>query len=367
MVKRTRLLRIICFALIFLLLFSGISTLLMAKNYQWKNFHGFYSEKHDSLDVLYLGGSACYMSWSPYEAWQKNAYTSYALGVSSMVSFCYEPLVSEALTYQAPQLLIIDARPFIYTYQDLSSGVTSAITFNNSLLPLSVNRLPAAVKSYALYKQTVADGTWSGSDETFMSLLLDISRFHSMWQKLDENYFPPSADSLPYNYSKGLYGVPDANPVALSDNSTVAAVKETNADAMSDLLSLLDYLDRKGIDALFVVAPSAETAEQKAEYNFLASIVEARGYGFLDANDHIGDMALNGDTDFWNDNHLNIFGAEKYTAFLSDYISRNYTLKNDHSAAVNADWSAGCDAWLRISAAIKAHELSVYDDTMVND
>ncbi len=365
MSKTTRLLRFVCFALIFLLLFSGISTLLVFKNYQWKDFHGFYSEKRNSLDILYLGGSACYMSWSPYEAWQDNAYTSYALGVSSMVSFCYEPLISEALTYQTPQLLIIDVRPFVYTYQNPSSAVTSAITFNSSLLPLSVNRLPVAVRSYGLYKQTVADGAWSGSDETFMSLLLDISRFHSMWQKLDESYFPPGADSLQYNYSKGFHGVADANSVVLRDNSAVTAVRETNASALSDLLSLLDYLDRKGTDALFVVAPSAETAAQKEEYNYLASVVESRGYGFLDANDHISEMALNGDADFWNEDHLNIFGAEKYTAFLSDYISRRYTLKNDHSAAVNADWSTGCDAWLRVSAAIKAHEFSVEDGTMV--
>jgi len=53
MSKTTRLLRFVCFALIFLLLFSGISTLLVFKNYQWKDFHGFYSEKRNSLDILY--------------------------------------------------------------------------------------------------------------------------------------------------------------------------------------------------------------------------------------------------------------------------------------------------------------------------
>ena len=37
-------------------------------------------------------------------------------------------------------------------------------------------------------------------------------------------------------------------------------------------------------------------------------------------------MQLNFDTDFYNENHVNIFGADKYTDFLIAYLKEHYNL-----------------------------------------
>lgn len=356
----------ICFVLVFLVLFSAVSTMLILKDYQWKNFRGFYSEKRDSLDLLYIGGSACYMSWVPYTAWENAGYTSYALGVSSFRSFAYEPLVREVLSYQSPQLLVIDARPFVYTYSDMSSAVTSGITFINSLKTCSTNRIPVAARCYDIYKQAAADGEWTKAEETFGSILFEIERFHNLWHVMDRSYFPPDRDEPQYNYSKGFYGVNESNKQILTDNSGIKSVSETDAKALSDLTALLDYLDKKNVDALFVVAPSTETVQQKEEYNYLASVIEARGYDFVDFNDHAQEMKLDGATDFWNGNHLNIYGAEKYTAYLTGYIEQNYSLTAEHQAGTDRAWTSGCAAWNEIAPAIKDGSFSTFDGGIVN-
>ena len=49
--------KFLCFGLTFLIIFFAISDLFTVKSEEWSNFGSFYSEKHDSLDVVYLGGS----------------------------------------------------------------------------------------------------------------------------------------------------------------------------------------------------------------------------------------------------------------------------------------------------------------------
>ena len=365
-VRIRNIIRIICFILIFVILFPMVSDTLSPKNYQWKNFRGFYSEERDSLDLVYIGGSACYMSWVPYTAWENSGYTSYALGTSSFMSFAYMPLVKEVLAYQDPQFLIIDARPFVYTYSELSGCVTSGITFINSLKAYSTNRLTAAMKCYDMYKQVSAAGEWTGGEETIGSMLFDVERFHGFWNQLDRSFFAPDADERQYNYSKGFYGVKENKELELTDNSDIKTMRETNADALADLTDLLDYLDEKNIKALFVVAPSKETADQKEEYNYLASVIENRGYGFLDANDYLSAMGIDGAKDFWNQSHLNIYGAEKYTKFLTKYVNENYDITPMHSEKTESSWAEGCIAWNETAAAIKDGSLNLDDGTMID-
>ena len=366
-VRIRNIIRIICFVLIFVILFPMVSDTLSPKNYQWKNFRGFYSEERDSLDLVYIGGSACYMSWVPYTAWENSGYTSYALGTSSFMSFAYMPLVKEVLAYQNPQFLIIDARPFVYTYSELSGCVTSGITFINSLKAYSTNRLTAALKCYEIYKQVSAAGEWTGGEETIGSMLFDVERFHGFWNQLDRSFFAPDADERQYNYSKGFYGVKENKELELTDNSDIKTMRETNADALADLTDLLDYLDEKNIKALFVVAPSKETADQKEEYNYLASVIENRGYGFLDANDYTAEIGLDESTDYYDGNHLNIYGAEKYTLYLTKYVKNTYGISASHSANIENQWAEGSLKWNDIAIAIKNGKFSAITGEYIID
>ena len=80
-------------------------------------------------------------------------------------------------------------------------------------------------------------------------------------------------------------------------------------------------------------------------FNYLQGIVEKRGYRFVDCNEYVSQMGLDYVTDFFNENHVNIFGAEKYTDFLNQFILKNYTIpnrKNDENYSFMntylADW-----------------------------
>jgi hypothetical protein len=337
--------KLLCFGLAFLIIFFAISDLFTVKSEEWSNFRGFYSEERDSLDVVYLGGSVCITSWVPYEAWHDSGITSYALGRSSFMSFAYKPVIKEMLRYQKPQLLIIDARPFVYSYLEGDPDeVYGTVALINCLKSYSVERVPLAEKAYSIYNEKVKS-SGEGGNETFASMLFDIVRYHGNWPEFDTSYIPSLKSDLPQNYSKGFKAVQAYSKQSLNDNTGVNILTPVNSQAEADLIDLLDYLNDNEINALFVVAPYNVDSNVKSQFNYISNIIESRGYSFVDFNDLNAEMGIDGSTEFYDENHMTIFGAEKYTAYLTKYLLDNYNLKTDHSSKVESDWNNGYEIW----------------------
>lgn len=353
--KETKnLFRFLCFALAFLIIFSAIADLFTPKGDEWSNFRGFYSEERDSLDVIYIGASVCITSWMPYEAWHSSGITSYAFGKSSLMSFAYKPIIKEALRYQKPQLLIIDVRPLVYTYleDDNRDEVFSTVSLINCLRPYSIERIPLAEKAYGIYKENIKTGGETGN-ESFASMLIDIIRYHGNWIVFNKSYIYDHQSDLPQNYSKGFLEVPQYSNQSLSGNSGVSISVPVNSRAEAELIELLDYLNDTGLNALFVVTPYNESGDDKAQYNYLSDIIESRGFSFVDFNDFNAEIGIDGGTDFYNENHMNVFGAEKYTAYLTEYLLANYSINTDHDDEVDYAWSSGYGLWAEKKSALE--------------
>ena len=351
--KTRNLFRLICFVIILTLLYSAVSYLFIPKDKEWKNFRGLYAVAMDSLDIIYFGGSVCIVSWMPYEVWHKSGLTSYALGKSNFPSFAYKSVINEALSYQSPQLLIIDARPFVYTYTGLHDEIISTIPLIRCLKTYSPQRYLISEICYSIYSDEVEEGKREATSETFASMFFDIVRYHGNWSSLDSSFFPNAENFLPYNYSKGFLKVTRHEALTLCNNSGIVSSQAVNSRAESDLTTLLDYLDSIGMNALFVVAPYDECANEKAQYNYLSNIIASRGQRFVDFNDFCDEIGIDGDTDFYSSNHLSVFGAEKYTSYLSAYIKENYSIHSVHSDAVIGSWERGYPLWNEHLTALK--------------
>lgn len=358
--------RIICFLLIFLILLCLVSRLLTPKTYdnnEYMNFRGFYAEKQNSLDIIYMGTSMDIVSWMPYEMWHETEITSYALGHSTLGSFAYVPLIKEALAYQQPQLLILDARPFLYTFDyDDGSEFNLTLNFLDSFKFTSLNRIPIALGCYEAYRGEISAGVREPGEGIFPYILFNIARYHSNWtEEIDKSDYgdiiPNESDTKGYYEMRVHTGnYPLYNR---ADYSSMTPIKE---QAEEDLFELLDYLDKIGIETLFVVAPYSESETDKAEYNYISQIVKDRGHGFADFNDYIEEIGLDKGVNLYNANHLNVFGGEKYTAYLTKYIADNYDITPNGDAAVQASWAEGYPTWLARKTALEQDVQKAIDD-----
>ena len=80
------------------------------------------------------------------------------------------------------------------------------------------------------------------------------------------------------------------------------------------------------------------TEEEQQMENYVKRIIEEAGFPYLDGNQHVKEIGLDYGTDFYNDKHTNVAGAEKFTTWLGDYIAEHYDISSEHSKKIVQSW-----------------------------
>jgi hypothetical protein len=330
------------FLVIFILLFVFVSYLLRPINSNRRNIAGYYAETTNTLDMVYIGGSACFVFWMPYEAWNQYGFTSYNFACNSLPASNFKASIQEVLKTQDPSLLIIDARSFEYmdrkgltevyirNFADSTNYSWDRLMFLNQYVPTQLNE---------------------GEDNNFWNYCFDIAKYHTLWKSLGQLEWPGETvwkyadnhESQPY---KGYEFITDAYEViSQPDYAQITSQRPFNDQVDSVLTELLDYCSTLDCEILFIVSPYAETEEQKELYNYLEEQTKLFGYDFIDTNDYIEEIGLDYSTDFYNETHTNALGAKKYTDFLSAYLHENYSLPDHRNDSDYSSWQQGYENW----------------------
>jgi hypothetical protein len=74
-------------------------------------------------------------------------------------------------------------------------------------------------------------------------------------------------------------------------------------------------------------------------------LVNEYGYEFFDTNDYYDEMGIDFSHDFYDNNHVNYYGAQKYTVFLANYIKNNYSVTDRRDDSRYSDWYSGYEVW----------------------
>ena len=89
---------------------------------------------------------------------------------------------------------------------------------------------------------------------------------------------------------------------------------------------------------MFVYAPHKTRLVHSDDVQEIGTIVESYGYDFKDYSHSYDEIGIDITHDFYNKEHLNIFGAQKYTSYLGGYITENYDINTEHSDEITAEW-----------------------------
>lgn len=305
--------KILCFFIILFSTYQYLTYLKKPLDSSLDNIAGFYAEEKNSLDAIYIGGSACFVYWEPLKAWEDKGITSYNFAANTIQPELYEYLIKETLKYQNPSVIIIDARAFQYRDEDQPP---TEVAYRNFLAGT-----PSSLYKYSF----IEDNVPKFLGESTLSYHFDLIKYHS---SKDYNTFEDILKLITNKYSnklKGFYFVPKQAKIDQYDfyNETEVALSGETTDILDSLLKYLNTLDKK---VLFVVSPYSETYEQKQSFNFVERKVVEAGFDFIDTNEYYNEMGIDFAIDFYNLNHVNIYGSEKYTEFLENYLVSNYSL-----------------------------------------
>lgn len=343
--------RIISFTIVFIFVLTYISYMSKPNSIDMKIISGLYGEKDNSIDVVYIGGSACFVYYEPLRAWQNYGIVEYNYGANTIMPEMYKNMIVEVLKTQKPKLIILDARAFQYREDELVPyNNPSEVAYRNVLtgMRFSMNKIN-------LIKNNV--GKYIEDDK--LPYYFDIIKYHqtiSYDEECKDMMF--GKYQMPY---RGFYFVLKHLEMQQEDYKTDEK-EELPQDTNNILNELLDYIKTTNTNYLFVVSPYVEKKEHKKVYNTVEERVKESGYEFIDANDYTEEMNIDYRTDFYNDSHVNLFGADKYTDFLSEYILNRYNITNRKGDPDYEYINENLTRWNAETESVKERILKIIED-----
>lgn len=324
--KGKKLIGCIVFICLFIMIFVKTTYLFSNSGNDRLHIVGIKEEK--PLDMVYIGGSAAFVYWQTMKAWNDYGIASYSYATNSITAENIKYYMKEVLKTQNPELFVIDVRPFQYWGEYIDEGGTRNGTDS---MDLSVNRMK-------LVYDTLKTRELSEDMEP-LSYYFSIMKYHSNYKNVLSNAASWSLiNNEGISHYKGWEFINDhcilKEPKAFHTNIRAELPKE----CLNILYDLLDFCQSENLNPLFVVCPYYMTADQKEKFNVCQDIIESYGFAFLDANEHYDEMNMDFTTDFYNTNHVNCLGAEKYTEFLSGYIKENYDLNDHRGESAYGQW-----------------------------
>ena len=274
---------------------------------------GFYDEEENSLDVLFLGNSDVYRGVSPIEIYKNTGITSYNYVASGERIWTGYYLLLEALERQEPNVIVLNVDGIFSSSHSSFANYRKA--FDN--MKFGKNKIRA-----------INDEAFDFNFVKRVSFYLPIFNYHSRYSELNKNDFKYAFSKL-HNSYKGL----DMTTVRVAPSKTFDVDGAKISDkAMEYLNKIKDECAKREIELVLMWLPSLDSYS-KERGKVIAGYALENSLPFLDLNLNYKSFGLdfNEDSSDGGD-HLNVYGAEKVSKYLGEYLVKNYSFsKHDKS------------------------------------
>ena len=145
-------LRAVCFAALTVLLLAYANFVLTPKHdYGICSMMNLYRQPKDSVDVLAVGTSLAYAGINTNVLWEEYGIAAYDLCSAEQPFWVSYYTIREALKTQHPKVILLDAKPAIYTRDYSKRGRTILSTFGIKGIENRVGAILACVEKPALH------------------------------------------------------------------------------------------------------------------------------------------------------------------------------------------------------------------------
>ena len=302
-----RIIAVTVFLAVFFTLFSLCDRILSRKETEgWWNvtakIDGFYNSPKNEYDVMFFGSSNAYCSFNPLVIWEKTGVKSYVFATQQQPIWATYYYMKDAFKRQSPDLAVLDILMLSKNDEYYDDGVNYTFCDN---MPFSIDKVRLAYASAPKGER--------------LGLLLRFLKYHTRWSELEKEDFEYRRGNMS-DYSKGFYVLTSKTDKAvhtdLENVTDTLPITEKNREYLEKIIKLCQD---KNVRLMMVKAPSNSTEEDKKYYNETEKIAKENGIEFVDYNMYYDEIGLDMREDFFDERHLNIYGAEKF----SDYFVEN--------------------------------------------
>ena len=283
---------------------------------------GFYEEDNGTLDVVYLGASEVYSDIAPGYAYTHSGVTGYLFATQANSILNYKSQLKNILSRQNPDLIVIELNGAVYGDEEEATKEANLRNYADNV-PLDFVK---------------AEWIMQNGGENSLEYLIPFIKYHGIWGEDDperEKYLKTIAQDRKrgYNYLKGILNetavfqstqrsMNDSLPKSANSKKPLTEVEET---ALRDLLQYCKDQNLKNVVfARFPHIVVRRTFSRFERSNTVGDIVAEYGFDYLNFERDIALTGLDETKDFYNLDHLNVYGQKKFTAFLTDYLIQRY-------------------------------------------
>jgi hypothetical protein len=289
--------------------------------------------------VVFLGASSTFAFMEPMEFWNTYGVASYDFATSNLPPQCIKYCLKEIVKTQSPKLIVIDLKTFVvaedgYYLETDVANMDHEVPLRNIIdnMKYSQNRLD-------MIENCVPD-TYDKS-----SFIVDLLKYHTEWSRLLDAQSLAFARNESSDYAKGFKLQEAWKSLETTDYSNIKK-RRTMSDRLEEILQdLLDYCKEEDLPVLFVANPYNQKKSHKQMFNHISDVIEENGFTFLNTNDYRDEIGLDFTTDYYDKDHVNVFGADKYTSFITAYLMEHYDLPDHRGESAYQSWDDDYVTW----------------------
>lgn len=316
----------LCFTLILILLISCMNYVLRNKN-EADLIYPYYSEKENSLDVVFVGSSHVMCGVFPMDLWNDYGIASYDFTSSALVLPQAYYQVIEALKTQSPEVLVIDVSGVVY--KDAKVGTEEYVHVQLDNMKWSLNRINAI-------NDLIEDPT------ARLEYYMPFVKFHSRWKELAPyDYSPIVGNSKGARITYGTLEVDDEYQILPEDH-----IVPMHECPETYLRKILDYCAEKDQKVLLLNTPVIASNERQGNYNAVYELAKEYHVPYLNLMHEIEDMNFDFENDMRDEAHCNVNGGVKVTNFIGEYLKSNYELPDRRIDPEYNDWHTFYKAYI---------------------
>lgn len=276
---------------------------------QYNNIANFYKEKKNTLNVLFIGDSNFNRAINPQIIWKDKKLTSFILTSASQPPWLSYYLLKDALRYQKPKAVFLDANLFFAAPSGRDERYCRVI---NAMSP-DKNRLAAINNPTANFSKSIKKALLeSYVKDYYLNLIKKEFKLKNEDKPSATKGFNMNVKQVPY---QGNHDYMTTNPAFYS-------MVGEDVEYINKIVALC-Y--EQHIHLSIIRTPSAQEWSN-SRHHLVAQYAEANGLSFLDMNIYPYTDLINWQTDTKDGGlHLNVAGANKTTHAISEYLTQYYS------------------------------------------
>lgn len=292
----------------FILIWCGIQPFFVPKylDDSAASVEGYSYMKNNSIDVLFLGASQMFCTVDARKLTDEYGIRSYDYG-ASLQSLCITPYyLQEALKTQRPKLVMVEVCSIFDSETEINE---KSLSINYSPMSISCDKFQSIVKLQN-------GGISKGFQYTFAPLTL----YHYRWRNM--TIFDVDFVFEPEQYidlsQRGFLARDHIEKCKILYYTGDSSLKTIPTENVKSILELSDLCKSQGVNIVYFKAPVPNWT--KGDSLSVKQLMKEHNLEFVDLNDSLEEIGIKENVDFYNKEHLNIYGAEKTTDYLAKLL-----------------------------------------------